>query len=97
MNLVSLTSFGSTAVQSLQMKKWRHGSALQLTSCQRTGDGKIERRQPSWRSERINNWMEELDRRTDTWKVDEEKKDRWTSSPEILAANVEPLIWWHLR
>lgn len=35
-----------------------------------TGDGKIERRRPSWRSERINNWMDELDRRgTDAWKV----------------------------
>ena len=35
-----------------------------------TGDEKIERRRPSWRSEGINNLMDELDRRgTDTWKV----------------------------
>ena len=39
----------------------------------------------------------------------QERKDRWTSSPvtgpgwfasldgEILTANTEPLIWWHLR
>ena len=55
--------------------------------------------------------MDELDRReTDTWKVArKERIDAWISSPvtgpgwfasldgEILAANTETLIWWHLR
>ena len=35
-----------------------------------TGDGKIARRRPCWRSDRMKNWMDELDRRgTDIWKV----------------------------
>jgi len=35
MNNVIITSYGSAAVRSLQMKKRRHGSALQLAWCLR--------------------------------------------------------------
>ena len=35
-----------------------------------TEDRKISRRRPNWRSDRMNKWMDELDRRgTDLWKV----------------------------
>ena len=33
-------------------------------------DGKISRRRPNWRSDKMNKWIDELDRRgTDLWKV----------------------------
>ena len=52
------------------MEAWKCIATGMMSEEETTGDGKIERRRPSWRSERINNWMDELDRRgTDTWKV----------------------------
>ena len=71
---MSLTSFGSAAVKSFltneEMEAWKCIAIGMMSEEETMGDGKIERRRPSWRSERINNWMDELDRRgTDTWKV----------------------------
>ena len=107
---MSLTSFGSAAVKSLQMEAWKCIATGMMSEEETTGDGKIERRRPCWRSDRINNWMDELDRRgTDTCM--ESGQERRIDGPlssyrpcwfacldgEILAANTEPLIWWHLR
>ena len=51
------------------MEAWKCIATGIMSEEETTGDGIIERRRPSWRSERINNWMDELDiRGTDTGK-----------------------------
>ena len=55
------------------MTKRRLGSALRpgmMSEEETMEDGKISRRRPNWRSDRVNKWMDELDGRgTDLWKV----------------------------
>ena len=94
---MSLTSFGSAAVKSFltneEMEAWKCIAIGMMSEEETTGDGKIERRRPSWRSaRRIHNWMDELDRRgTDTWKV--ARKERIDGSLLQLQAPAGLQAW----
>ena len=60
------------------MTRRRRGSALRWVGCEEetADDGKIARRRPNWRSNRMNKWMDEQDRQgTDLWKVARKKRE----------------------
>ena len=63
---MSLTSFGSAAVKSFltneEMEAWKCIAIGMMSEEETTGDGKIERRRPNWRSEEYTiGWMSWID------------------------------------
>ena len=110
---MSLTSFGSTAVKSFltneEMEAWKCIAIGMMSEEETTDDGKIERRRPSWRSEEYTiGWMSWIDweQTHGKWPGKKGLMDLFSSTGpgwfasldgEILAANTETLIWWHLR
>ena len=104
---MSLTSFGCAAVKSFptneEMEAWRCIATGMMSEEATTGDGKIERRRPSWRLEEYTiGWMSSIDgeQTHGKWPGKKGLMDLFSSyklDGEILAANTETLIWWHLR
>ena len=94
---MSLTSFGSAAVKSFltneEMEAWKYIAIGMMSEEETTGDGKIERRRPSWRSEEYTiGWMSWIDgEHADTWKV--ARKERIDGSLLQLQAPAGLQAW----
>ena len=94
---MSLTSFGSAAVKSFltneEMEAWKCIAISMMLEEETTGDGKIERRRPSWRSEEYTigrmSWID--GEQTCTWKV--ARKERIDGSLLQLQAPAGLQAW----
>ena len=73
----------SKVLTSEEKNTWISITTAMMSEEEVTDDGRISRRRPSWRSRRMNEWLDELDRRgTDMWKV--ARKERVDGPPRQL-------------
>ena len=61
----------SKVITSDEKEAWKCVTSGMMSEEETMEDGKISRRRPNWRSDKMTKWIDELDRRgTDLWKVE---------------------------